>query len=743
MDEAYSIQQTTDGGFVVAGYTNSFGGSDLWVLKLDADGNVGPAFPGTWQKIYGGLNWDGAYSIQQTTDGGYIVAGDTQSFGAGSLDFWVLKLDADGNVGPAFPGTWQKTYGGASSDVAWFIQQTSEGGYVVAGETQSFGAGSYDLWVLKLDVDGNVGPAFPGTWQKTYGGASSDVAWFIQQTSDGGFVVAGGTESFGVGGGFEDFWILKMDANGEIDASCTFIADTAVTGADSTATPADTAVTGVDSPAPTDTTATVADYPPTVSELCPCPILSCDGIAVDADPVCDGTSQTFTANTTGGVAPLTVDWDFSYDGVFNVEGKGNPITYTQPAAGSYTVAAQVTDSCINPPPQTCIATVATTIEGSPNVDYDAAFDPATTLAEICGDGDLIVEPGEEWQVTVQLINNAAACTANNVKADLTVNASSVVAATVCNNPGAYGNIPPGGTEQFTYSFVVDSLAVCVNDITFDVTNIVSDEGAYPDGIAAFGVTVGQVTETAVQATDPLMVKNDIISSLFAPAFILGSPVTSAELSYTLTHDGGAADLLDCTKVELLDPAGDPTLIKDFGKADPLKPVDVTGSYIGKGTYELQLTEASKGCGSGSATISSGTLTVSDTGCDLSACACSPSADPAAVPDGGAVPGTPLMVADAGGGAVTLTWDAACNATDYAVMAGDLSTLGSGYNHAPSVCTDAGGDLTETIAPAGTTLYFLVVPHNGASEGSYGTDSDAVERPPAVGACYAQSIGSCI
>ncbi|MHA2615669.1 MAG: InlB B-repeat-containing protein [bacterium JZ-2024 1] len=197
-DGASSIQQTSDGGYIVAGVTKSFGGGswNIWVLKLDANGNV------LWQKTYGGPYNDWAYSLQQTSDGGYIVAGSTYSFGAGSDDIWVLKLDADGNV------LWQKTYGGADGDGAYSIQQPSDGGYIVAGSTYSFGAGSDDIWVLKQDADGNV------LWQKTYGGTGSDRASSIQQTSDGGYIVAGSTYSFGAG--FGDIWVLKLDANGNI-----------------------------------------------------------------------------------------------------------------------------------------------------------------------------------------------------------------------------------------------------------------------------------------------------------------------------------------------------------------------------------------------------------------------------------------------------------------------------------------------------------------------------------------------
>ena len=161
-DRASCIEQTSEGGYIATGSTASFGSGklDIWVLRLDVSGNV------EWQKTYGGTEDDVASSIQQTGEGGYIVAGYTSSFGAGKKDVWVLKLDKDGNV------EWQKTYGGTEDDVASSIQQTGEGGYIVAGYTSSFGAGKKDVWVLKLDKDGNV------EWQKTYGGTGDDCGLF-------------------------------------------------------------------------------------------------------------------------------------------------------------------------------------------------------------------------------------------------------------------------------------------------------------------------------------------------------------------------------------------------------------------------------------------------------------------------------------------------------------------------------------------------------------------------------------
>ncbi|HHT9118287.1 MAG TPA: hypothetical protein ACFYD1_06625 [Candidatus Hypogeohydataceae bacterium YC38] len=205
VDGADFIQQTRDGGYIVVGGTSSFGveGSDLWVLKLGLDGAV------EWQKTYGGANMDEADCIQQSRDGGYVVAGYTNSFGAGDLDLWVLKLTSDGTV------EWQKTYGGPDIDGAQSIQQTQDGGYVVAGETRTFGDKEFpDLWVSKLRADGTV------EWQKTYGGPDIDGAQSIQQTRDGGYIVAGGTRSFSFGGA--DFWVLKLNSDGIIDWQKTY-----------------------------------------------------------------------------------------------------------------------------------------------------------------------------------------------------------------------------------------------------------------------------------------------------------------------------------------------------------------------------------------------------------------------------------------------------------------------------------------------------------------------------------------
>jgi len=194
--EAKSIQQTNDGGYIMAGF--AWGGSlsvwrDFLVMKLSASGEI------EWEKSFGGSDNDYAYSIQQTSDGGYVVAGETSSFGAGNEDAWIIKLSSDGDI------EWQKTYGGSSFDTAHSILQASDGGYVVAGMSSSFGF--VDLWIVKLSSTGGI------EWQKIYGD-SMDQAYSIQQTDDGGYIVAGASTSDGL--------VLKLSSDGNQEWLKTF-----------------------------------------------------------------------------------------------------------------------------------------------------------------------------------------------------------------------------------------------------------------------------------------------------------------------------------------------------------------------------------------------------------------------------------------------------------------------------------------------------------------------------------------
>ncbi|MBI5206727.1 MAG: choice-of-anchor D domain-containing protein [Candidatus Firestonebacteria bacterium] len=191
-DEAKSIQQTSDGGYIIVGNSDSYGEdeSDIWVIKLNSDGAI------EWQKIYSCICYDEASSIQQTSDGGYIVAGITHDNENG-YRIWILKLDSNGLV------IWQNAYGETGDDYSYSIQQTADGGYIVAGET--IGETS-DIWILKLDSNGSI------TWQKTYDNSYDEVS-SIRQTADGGYIIAGNST---IGYGFS-YWILKLDSYGAIE----------------------------------------------------------------------------------------------------------------------------------------------------------------------------------------------------------------------------------------------------------------------------------------------------------------------------------------------------------------------------------------------------------------------------------------------------------------------------------------------------------------------------------------------
>jgi uncharacterized repeat protein (TIGR02543 family) len=199
--QIYSIEQTSDGGFIAAGVYRS----DMCVLKLSSVGII------EWQYAYGGGYYDSDSGVQQTSDGGYILFGYTQSFGMGGADLWVLKLNSTGGI------EWQKAYGGRLNEYSWnpsSLGQTHDG-YILAGMTYSFGTGQRDGFILKLSLTGAI------QWQKSYGGVEMDSIQSVQQTTDGGYIMGGSTESFGAGD--FDSWLLKCSPDGEIATSCGFI----------------------------------------------------------------------------------------------------------------------------------------------------------------------------------------------------------------------------------------------------------------------------------------------------------------------------------------------------------------------------------------------------------------------------------------------------------------------------------------------------------------------------------------
>ena len=202
--EAAQVQLTRDGGYIITGYTPSpsTGKEDVWLIKTDLKGHR------NWSKTFGGLNKDLGLSVQETREGGYIVTGLTESFGAGKGDVWLIKTDKEGNK------EWDRTFGGASFDSGASVQQTRDDGYIITGyNTTSTGiARGYSklfstadlgrVWLIKTDPYGNE------QWNMTFGGTRSDWGNSVQETQDGGYIITGVTESYGEGK--KDVWLIKV-----------------------------------------------------------------------------------------------------------------------------------------------------------------------------------------------------------------------------------------------------------------------------------------------------------------------------------------------------------------------------------------------------------------------------------------------------------------------------------------------------------------------------------------------------
>jgi len=197
-DKAESFVVTVDGDFVVCGGTRSQGAGllDAWIFRVDSTGNL------LWEKTFGGEKFDRINSIITMPEGGFAVCGQTSSSGAGSVDFWLMRLDSQGQV------LWEKTFGGAKPDWGEKVIRTTDGGFAFCGETQSQGAGEWDVWVLRLNNTGEI------LWDKIFGGAKNDWANAIVQTSDGGFLLCGITASKGLDE--DEAWVLRLDAEGNL-----------------------------------------------------------------------------------------------------------------------------------------------------------------------------------------------------------------------------------------------------------------------------------------------------------------------------------------------------------------------------------------------------------------------------------------------------------------------------------------------------------------------------------------------
>jgi len=199
-NEAYSLQETNDSGFIVTGYTRSFGAGleDVYLIKTSPDGSL------QWANTFGGTNVDYGTSVRQTNDMGFIVSGYT-SFGVGWWDVYLIKTASDGTL------QWSQTFGGTGDDKARSVEQTNDGGFIITGQSSSFGAGDNDIYLIKKFSDGTL------QWAKTYGGTDGDYGLSAKETNDGGFIITGIIFGFGSGG-----YLIKTSSDGTLQWSKVF-----------------------------------------------------------------------------------------------------------------------------------------------------------------------------------------------------------------------------------------------------------------------------------------------------------------------------------------------------------------------------------------------------------------------------------------------------------------------------------------------------------------------------------------
>jgi hypothetical protein len=196
-DRGIDLIQTSDGGYAVLGYTSSFGqgGEDLYLVRLDEQGQE------LWSQTYGGQSLDNGWSVFETESGDLMLFGFTGSSGAGGLDYYLVRTDPEGEV------LWESTYGGVEDEYGWDLSPTADGGFVLAGQTESYGSGDIDGYLIKVDGDGRQ------QWSQTYGGAYEDRLYSVDLCNDGGYILTG---TSGENSSRRNLYLVRTDAQGDL-----------------------------------------------------------------------------------------------------------------------------------------------------------------------------------------------------------------------------------------------------------------------------------------------------------------------------------------------------------------------------------------------------------------------------------------------------------------------------------------------------------------------------------------------
>ena len=455
-DEARSVEETADGGFIVSGFTQSYGsGYQMYLIKTNSTGNV------TWSKTFGGGGLELGYSVKQTSDGGYVLLGYSDSYGSGLYDVLLLKLSAIGSI------TWSKTYGGTADDYGLCIYITSDGGYIISGRTSSYGAGGGDYYLIKTDVNG------VHQWSKAYGGTAVDQAGNVRQTTDGGYILTGYTMSFGAG--IREAYLVKTDATGA--SGCNeFTATTQTTSATVANSTGATEGLGLSAVSPVTATRRVKPVVTTSCSSSACTLTIAS--FAQTNVTCNGsTNGTSSISSTGGVGTLTYNWT-----------PGNPIgdgtaSVTNLSAGTYSCTVTDANGC------TALQTVTIT---QPNVLVSTITSQTNVscFAGTNGAASILVSGG----TTAYSYN----WTPGNPIGDGTTSVTNLSAGTYsCTITDANG-CAASQSVTITQAAAINNaqnISICAGQTLVIGTNSYSTSGIYTDVLAAINGCDSTVTTT--------------------------------------------------------------------------------------------------------------------------------------------------------------------------------------------------------------------------------------------------------
>jgi Secretion system C-terminal sorting domain/SprB repeat len=453
-DEARSVEETADGGFIISGFTQSYGsGYQMYLIKTNSTGNV------TWSKTFGGGGLELGYSVKQTSDGGYVLLGYSDSYGSGLVDVLLLKLTATGGI------SWSKTYGGTADDYGLCIHITTDGGYIISGRTSSYGAGAGDYYLIKTDVNG------VHQWSKAYGGSAVDQAGNVRQTADGGYILTGYTLSFGAG--IREAYLVKTDAVGASGCNefTTTTQTTSATVANSTGA---TEGLGLSAVSPVTATRRVK---PVVTTSCSSSACTLTIAAfAQTNVTCNGsTNGTASISSTGGVGTLTYNWTPG-----NPTGDGTA-SVTNLSAGSY--SCTVTDA------NGCTASQTVTIT-QPNVLVSTITSQTNVscFAGTNGAASILVSGG----TTAYSYN----WTPGNPTGDGTANVTGLTAGTwTCTITDANG-CTASQSVTITQAAAINNaqnISICAGQTLVIGTNSYATSGIYTDVLAAINGCDSTVT----------------------------------------------------------------------------------------------------------------------------------------------------------------------------------------------------------------------------------------------------------